>query len=177
MKNINAQTFHEPSKLNAKPAGVIDVQRLLVIEDDPVLGKLIVRAAETAGYEAAQAKSCSEAIERLRLENFSCVTLDLSLEDGDGAGVLGQMAQSGCQVPVIVISGMDARSRSASRALAKRLDIRILQSFPKPIDLAALRISLANLRNAAAGLPNMHWLGEIRTEDPVGAADIAPVSR
>ena len=128
---------------------------------------LIVRAAENAGYETAQATSCSEAIERLRLEKFSCVTLDLTLEDGDGAGVMSQMAQSGCEVPVIVISGMDARSRSASRTLAKRLDIRVLQSFPKPIDLAALRISLANLRSAAAGLPNMHWLGEIRNEEPV----------
>lgn len=167
MKKMHAQIIPETGRISAKPAGVIEAQRLLVIEDDPVLRELIVRAAENAGYETAQATSCSEAIERLRLEKFSCVTLDLTLEDGDGANVMSQMAQSGCEVPVIVISGMDARSRSASRALAKRLDIRILQSFPKPIDLAALRISLANLRSAAAGLPNMHWLDEIRTEEPV----------
>lgn len=164
---MHAKTTSETARISAKPAGVIEAQRLLVIEDDPVLRNLIVRAAENAGYETAQATSCSEAIERLRLEKFSCVTLDLTLEDGDGAGVMSQMAQSGCEVPVIVISGMDARSRSASRTLAKRLDIRVLQSFPKPIDLAALRISLANLRSAAAGLPNMHWLGEIRNEEPV----------
>lgn len=164
---MNAQAIHEHSKINLKPAGVIEAQRLLVVEDDPVLRMLIVRAAENAGYEAAQARSCFEAIERLRLEKFSCITLDLTLEDGDGARVMRQMALVGCEVPVIVISGMDARSRSESRALAKRLDIRILQSFPKPVDLAALRISLANLRSVAAGLPNMHWLGEIRTEDPV----------
>lgn len=154
-------------RIRVKPPGVIDVPRLLVIDDDPVLRKLIARAAENAGYETAQATSCSEAIERLRLEKFSCATLDLTLDDGDGASIMSRMVQSGCTVPIIVISGMDARSRSASRAFAKRIDIKVLQSFPKPVDLAALRISLANLRSAAAGLPNMHGLGEIRAELPL----------
>jgi two-component system chemotaxis response regulator CheY len=162
---MNPQTPGESRHQGTKPNGVLDVPRLLVIEDDPLQRTLIVRAARNAGYEAIHVKSCVEANDRLRTERFSCITLDLTLEDGDGLDVMRQMADAGCQVPIIVVSGMDARTRRASRARAKELGIEILQSFPKPVDLAALRVSLANLRSASAGLPNVHWMGEIRTSE------------
>ncbi|MDI1263943.1 MAG: response regulator [bacterium] len=137
--------------------------RILVVDDDPLQRTLIMRAAKSAGYLATAATSCAEAIELLMREQFSCMTLDLGLEDGDGLDVMEQMTKAACQVPVIVISGMGALWRRTSRARARELGIDMLQSFHKPVDLAALRIALANLRSANAGLPNMHWLGEIRT--------------
>jgi two-component system chemotaxis response regulator CheY len=157
------QTMQEETdRKTAKASGLLEVQRLLVVEDDPVQYELILRSAESAGYRAVQVKSCAEAVERLKLERFSCITLDLNLQDGDGSMVINEMASAGSRVPVIVISGMDAASRRNLRAQARRLGIDILQSFPKPVDLAALRISLANLRSSKAGLPNVHWQGEIR---------------
>lgn len=139
--------------------------RILVVDDDPLQRTLITRAAENAGYVAIAASSCAEAIELLRREPFSCMTLDLTLEDGDGFDIMEQMSTAACQVPVIVISGMGSLWRRASRAKARELGVDVLQSFHKPVDLAALRISLANLRSANAGLPNVHWLGEIRTSE------------
>lgn len=155
-------TQDEPNDHKTKPAGVLDIPRLLVVEDDPLQRTLIVRAAEKAGYRTVAVESCPKAIDRLETERFSCVTLDLTLEDSDGFDVMRQMARAGCQVPIIVISGMDAFSRRTFRAKARELNVEILQSFPKPVDLAALRVSLANLRSATAGLPNLHWIGEIR---------------
>lgn len=143
-----------------RPAGP---SRILVVEDDQTQRTLIMRAATSAGYVATAAASCAEAMELLMNETFSCMALDLTLEDGDGLDVMEQMTRAGCQVPVIVISGMDSLSRRTSRAKARELGIDLLQTFHKPVDLAALRISLANLRSANAGLPNAHWLGEIRT--------------
>jgi two-component system chemotaxis response regulator CheY len=162
---MNQQKPNESHDGETKPNGLLDVPRLLVVEDDPVQRTLIVRAAESAGYQAVHVDSCLEAMSRLQAERFSCITLDLTLEDGDGFDVMQQMASAGCQVPVIVISGMGSLSRRASRAQARELNIEILQSFPKPVDLAALRIALANLRSTTAGLPNVHWLGEIRTAE------------
>ena len=159
-------THDERCDHKTRPAGVLDVPRLLVVEDDPLQRTLIVRAAEKAGYRAVAVESCPKALHRLETERFSCVTLDLTLEDGDGFDVMRQMANAGCQVPVIVISGMDASARRTFRARARELNVEILQSFPKPVDLAALRISLANLRSATAGLPNLHWIGEIRIAEP-----------
>jgi two-component system chemotaxis response regulator CheY len=162
---MNDQTFDVCRDDRTRPEGVLEVPRLLVIEDDPIQRTLIVRAAEKAGYRTVAVKSCLEAIEQLKTQQFSCLTLDLTLEDGEGFDVMWQMANAGRRVPIIVISGMDAQSRRTCRSRIKELGIEILQSFPKPVDLAALRISLANLVSANAGLPNLHWLGEIRISE------------
>jgi two-component system chemotaxis response regulator CheY len=154
-----------------KPEGVLEVPRLLVIEDDPVQRALIVRAAENTGYRTVAVESCRAAIEQLKTGRFDCLTLDLTLEDGDGFDIMWQMANAGHRVPVMVVSGTDAQSRHTCRARMKELGIEVTQSFAKPVDLAVLRIALANLRSAAAKLPNMHGMGEIRI--PENAADRA----
>jgi two-component system chemotaxis response regulator CheY len=155
-------TKQAPEPATADPADrVIGLLTLLVIEDDRAQRMLIAAAAEKAGYVVTQASSCAEGIERLRSENYSCITLDLMLDDGDGADVLKAMSQAHYAGPVIVISGMTAQRRSASRLLARSLGMELLQSFPKPVDLAALRISLANLRSSVSGLPVVHSWGEV----------------
>jgi two-component system, chemotaxis family, chemotaxis protein CheY len=88
------------------------------------------------------------------------VTLDLVLGDGDGVEVLKAMADAKFAGSVIVISGMNAARRIAARSYARSLGIE-LQSLPKPVDLAALRISLANLCKTALGLPVMHIRGGV----------------
>ena len=70
---------------------------VLVIEDDPVQRTLIVRAAENTGYQVVAVESCREAIEQLGTGRFSCLTLDLTLEDGDGFDVVWQMANAACR--------------------------------------------------------------------------------
>ncbi|KIZ41637.1 MULTISPECIES: response regulator [Rhodopseudomonas] len=151
----------ESAVLDGAADRLIGLLSLLVIDDDPIQRVLIASAAAKAGYEVTEATSCAEGIAKIQARNFSCVTLDLRLEDGDGSDVLRAMAAAHYQGPVIVISGMDARRRSASRALARALGMKLLHSFPKPIDLAALRISLANLRSGVAGLPIVHSWGEV----------------
>ncbi len=154
-----------------KPDGVLEVPRLLIIDDDPVQRTLIARAAENTGYRVVAVDSCRAAIEQLKTGRFDCLTLDLTLEDGDGFDIMWQMANAGQRVPVMVVSGTDAKSRHTCRTRMKELGIEVTQSFGKPVDLAVLRIALANLRSASAKLPNMHGMGEIHI--PENAAESA----
>ena len=85
------------------------------------------------------------------------------LEDGDGVEVLQAMAEAKFTGSVIVISGMNAARRIAARSYARSLGIE-LQSLPKPVDLAALRICLANLCKTAMGLPVMHIWGGVKVD-------------
>jgi two-component system chemotaxis response regulator CheY len=62
------------------------------------------------------------------------------LEDGDGVELLQAMAMAKFAGSVIVVSGMNAGRRIAAR-------------LPKPLDLAALRICLANLGKTARVCP------------------------
>jgi two-component system chemotaxis response regulator CheY len=151
----------KPARVEEPTDRVIGLLSLLVIDDDPMQRMLIASAADKAGYAITEAASCAEGISLLRARSYCCVTLDLLLEDGDGSDVLRAMAEASYRGPVIVISGMNAERRSASRLLARSLGMDLLHSFPKPIDLAALRISLANLRSAVAGLPIVHSWGEV----------------
>ena len=150
-------------RANLQDAAERRALQLLVVDDDATQRSLITVAAKQAGHEVTVAPSVSEAIGRLRSTRFDCVTLDLVLEDGDGIDVLREMAGAKFAGSVIVISGMDAPRRSAARRFARSVGIE-LQSLPKPLDLAALRISLANLGKMAMGLPAIHTWGGVATD-------------
>ena len=156
------------SSFSSHPSNLSDATerralQLLVVDDDATQRSLITVAAKQAGHEVTVASSVSEAISKLRAARFDCVTLDLVLEDGDGIDVLREMADAKFAGSVIVISGMDAPRRSAARSFARSVGIA-LQSLPKPLDLAALRISLANLGKTAMGLPAIHTWGGVEAE-------------
>ncbi|WP_022719617.1 response regulator [Rhodopseudomonas sp. B29] len=158
---MGAQHQVETTQGDAQREGLLGLLNLLVIDDDPLQRMLIAGAAAKAGYTVTEASSCAEGIALLGDRSFDCITLDLLLDDGDGADVMRAMAEARYAGPLIVISGMDSQRRRGARALAKSLGMDLLQSFPKPIDLAALRISLANLRSTVAGLPIVHSWGEV----------------
>ncbi len=132
--------------------------RLLIVDDDVVQQELLKRATGRAGYEISLAASCREAIGWIRSESFDCVILDLELEDGDGTDVCKVMAETNYTGSIIIISGTEAARRSAARAFARSLGIEA-QGLPKPVDLASLRICLANLRKDLQGLPAIHAWG------------------
>jgi len=137
--------------------------QLLIVDDDVSQRRLIAIAAKQAGHAVTVAQSCAEALARLGNGRFDCVTLDLMLGDGDGIQVLQAIADAKFAGSVIVISGMDAAHRSAARSYARSLGID-LQSLPKPVDLAALRICLANLGKTAMGLPVVHTWGGVAAD-------------
>jgi two-component system chemotaxis response regulator CheY len=137
--------------------------QLLIVDDDATQRALISLAAAQAGHHVTVAHSCAEAIRQLRLGSFDCVTVDLMLDDGDGTEVLKAIAETKFAGSVIVISGTDGSRRSAARSYAKSLGIE-LRSLPKPVDLAALRICLANLTKTAMGLPVVHIWGGVAAD-------------
>jgi DNA-binding response OmpR family regulator len=145
-------------------SGAADGERralqLLVVDDDAAQRTLISLAAKQAGHAVTVVATCIDAIREVRNRRFDCVTLDLMLEDGDGTEVLKAIADARFAGSVIVISGMDAARRIAARLYARSLGLD-LQSLPKPVDLAALRIFLANLGKTALGLPVVHTWGGV----------------
>lgn len=156
-----------PANLLHSSTTPVEIERralqLLVVDDDAAQRRLISVAAKQAGHVVTLAQSCAEALARLGDGRFDCVTLDLMLGDGDGGQVLQAIADAKFAGSVIVISGMDAAHRSVARSYARSLGIG-LQSLPKPIDLAALRICLANLGKTAMGLPVIHTWGGVAAD-------------
>jgi two-component system, chemotaxis family, chemotaxis protein CheY len=160
---VSVLSHSAPVQPGAPDGGERGSLQLLIVDDDATQRALISHAARHAGYAVTTVQSCIEAIKQIRTARFDCVTLDLMLEDGDGLEVLKEMAEAQFSGPVIVISGMNAARRIAARSCARSLGIE-LRSLPKPVDLAALRICLANLCKTVKGLPVMHTWGGVKVD-------------
>jgi len=161
MVSISPQSAPAPSC--APQDGERRTLQLLIVDDDATQRALISLAAKHAGHVVSLAHSCAEAIKQIEAGRFDCVTLDLALEDGEGLDVLQAMAAAKFAGAVVVISGTSAARRIEARSYARSLGIE-LQSLPKPVDLAALRICLANLSKTSKGLPVRHIWGGVQVE-------------
>lgn len=82
---------------------------LLVVEDNLVNRKLLVRGLEQQGHSVATAENGRRALEMLRADSFDLVLLDIEMPEMDGYAVLEEFARDSKlrNVPVIMVSAMD----------------------------------------------------------------------
>ena len=123
--------------------------RLLIIDDDPRIGRLIGRIARQIGL-VAEFLLDGERIEPF-CEEFrpTVVVVDIILGHRTGNDVLRTLSEFGLRpAPVVVlISGADADRMDAARDLAEELGIPVVASLPKPLDVG---IMTNELRRAVA---------------------------
>ncbi|MDR7378129.1 two-component system NtrC family sensor kinase [Rhodoferax ferrireducens] len=80
-----APTDSAPAPLPEPPAA--PQRRVLVVDDEAELVKLIRYFLESAGYEVATAESGAVALEMLDMVRFDAIVSDLRMPDMDGAGL------------------------------------------------------------------------------------------
>ena len=79
--------------------------RLLVIDDDRKLCRLIKDYLEPLGYEVAMAHTGKEGLERAAADQFDAVILDVMMPEMDGLEVLRRLRMSS-NVPVLMLTGL-----------------------------------------------------------------------
>lgn len=81
--------------------------RILVVEDEPGLLRVLVRYLTRLGYEAVAAARASEALEWFRADpaGFAAVLTDLSLPDMRGEELVVRLRELNPALPVLVASG------------------------------------------------------------------------
>jgi DNA-binding response OmpR family regulator len=126
------------------------VARLLVVDDDLVQRKIIAKIGTQAGFQTAEASSFEEAERMLQVEQYDCVTLDLSLGPRSGVLLLRTMIETRNSVPVIVVSGATEQVLQTTLDVAGNLRLEA-QTMHKPLNLIELRAILADKRAHAAG--------------------------
>jgi len=111
--------------------------RILIVEDDPDIAKLLRLMLEQQGYAADTAGSVPEARERMAAVTYAAMTLDLLLPGESGIGFLQQLRSNPltAALPVIVVSAVadDGRKQLEHAAVSTVLDW-----LDKPIDEARL---------------------------------------
>ena len=79
------------------------MSRLLVVDDEPQIRKLIRKYAEFDGFEVEEAENGMQAVERVRRESFDAVIMDIMMPELDGFSACREI-RKGSTVPIIMLS-------------------------------------------------------------------------
>ncbi len=121
------------------------MMRLLLVEDDPQLGRATQIGLDQSGYAVDWVQSAESALTAVRLHQYGCVLLDLGLPNADGMVVLRKLRGSGFSGAILIVTARDQIHDRISGLDAGADDFII-----KPFDLdeLAARIRAASRRVA-----------------------------
>lgn len=120
--------------------------RVLIIEDDDLLGAGLQTGLRQEGCTADWVQDAGSAAHALREEHFDVAILDLGLPDRDGVSLLGELREAGICVPVLVLTARDTLEDRVAG-----LDAGADDYLVKPFDLAELSARLRALTRRPQG--------------------------
>jgi two-component system response regulator QseB len=125
--------------------------RILVVEDDRILGEGLVTALGLEGFAADWVQTRLDAQEALATnsEAYALVILDIGLPDGSGLDVLKSLREKDNPLPVLMLTAYDTVPDRI-----RGLDYGADDYLIKPFDLGELLARVRSLRRRSAGKPN-----------------------
>ena len=121
--------------------------RILLVEDDALLGDALQVGLRQAGYAVDWLRDGAAAAAALAAEQFSAVILDLGLPRLTGLDLLKKTRARGDRTPVIVLT-----ARDAVHDRVRGLDLGADDYVVKPVALAELDARVRAVTRRAAGL-------------------------
>ncbi|ADB17901.1 two component transcriptional regulator, winged helix family [Pirellula staleyi DSM 6068] len=80
--------------------------KLLVIEDDPVLGKALERGLSEAGHFCQWERTGKSGLEQASTQQFDALVLDVMLPDTTGMEVVRKIRHDGIGTPVLMLTAL-----------------------------------------------------------------------
>lgn len=122
--------------------------RILVIEDEPTLSKLLSYNLEQEGYEVSVVENGQDGLEKALSETFDLILLDLMLPGLNGFEVLTRLRRKENRTPVIMLT-----ARTAEEEVVQGLKLGADDYITKPFGVAELlaRVSAVLRRSSADG--------------------------
>ena len=120
--------------------------RVLLVEDDPMIGKSVQKGLRQDGYRVDWVRDGQAAELALATTRYELLLLDLGLPGKSGLDVLARLRRADDGIPVLIITARDA---VADRI--KGLDCGADDYLVKPFDLDELSARMRALRRRRAG--------------------------
>ncbi|WP_334106554.1 sigma 54-interacting transcriptional regulator [Methylobacillus sp.] len=145
------------------------VKKILTVDDDPDILKLMGMRLQAAGYQVVAASNAEEALSQIAVSRPSLVITDLRMPGMDGMALFDAIHQSDPALPVIMVTAhgsipeaVDATQRGVFGFLTKPFDSKSLLQQVE----AALRIGTDPLMHSSAENEDNDWRKTIITRSP-----------
>jgi DNA-binding response OmpR family regulator len=80
--------------------------RILVVDDDPEIRKLLARYIESQGFRVLLAANCRELRDQLSSHHVDLIVLDVMLPDGSGLDMCRDLRAQRSNVPIILLTAL-----------------------------------------------------------------------
>ena len=117
--------------------------RVLVIDDDRLVGRMLVAHIRAAGHEAKVTDDPEEFLALAESWRPTHVFVDLVMGNTDGLEILTRLAEIKCPASVVIQSGMGGRVLEAARQFAEANGLAYAGLLPKPFTRDAVAKVLA----------------------------------
>jgi DNA-binding response OmpR family regulator len=135
-------------------------QRLLIMEDEPGIRSMVVRALQSAGYDIDAAEDGEAGLQLAVTGEYRLIILDLVMPRADGRQVLNQLRRIRPDLPVLVLSCLSDVTTKVSC-----LDMGAQDYLTKPFSLDEL---LARVRVQLRGdAGREHQAGDVLRSGPL----------
>jgi two-component system, NtrC family, response regulator HydG len=102
--------------------------RILIVDDEPKLGKLLIELLDGQGHDLVRAAGGTEAVLRLREQPFDLVVTDLRMPGVDGMAVLREVRERTPQADVILMTA-HATTENAVEAMRQGAADYLIKPF------------------------------------------------
>jgi len=120
-------------------------RRLLIIDDEPDIGAILKYIAEDCGYEVTATMAADEFKTAYASFKPTAVVIDLALPNTDGIELFRWLADRGCTIPILILSGFDDKVLESAKLLGEARGLQMRGIITKPMDLRGVRALLEGL--------------------------------
>lgn len=135
--------------------------RILVVNDDPQVRRLLRTTLVAQGFEVSEARSAQQALERGRGAKYDLVILDINMPDGDAIETCREIRASS-NAPIIMLTARTG-NKYKTEAFEAGADDYVTKFFSMPELLARVRASLRR-RAPPLEFPRCLRLGDIEID-------------
>ncbi|HEU5457899.1 MAG TPA: EAL domain-containing response regulator [Terracidiphilus sp.] len=112
-------------------------ERIVVIDDDEVILRIVSASAEAMHLRCAAARHAMEMADLLTPDT-SLILLDLVMPDMDGIEALRLLGAQRCRAGIVLMSGIDKRVIETAKKMATSLGLTVVGHLQKPFPITAL---------------------------------------
>ncbi|MDX1491145.1 MAG: EAL domain-containing response regulator [Pseudohongiellaceae bacterium] len=117
-------------------------RRLLILDDEAEVGRIIGLIAEGAGFEWRSTTQPDEFFDELDTWQPTHLAIDLMMPEMDGVQVMRQLSERGCKCRVVITSGVGSRVMDAAMRSGVEHGLDVRGVVPKPFSALTLRVLL-----------------------------------